>query len=281
MKQAAVEERLLGAIAERGIEDPLEGVDVGRNRILLNGFKRYRCARKLRLGVVPYATLGPDQAAGIVALLRASNERALGILEQAAFLDELKQACNLSVAAIAAALSRSKAWVSLRLGLFSEMSALVREKLFAGAFPVYAYMYTLRPFMRLNGGAKRVECFVVAVSGQGLSVRDIERLAQGYFRGGPELRSEIAAGQALAVLERMKLAPAAAHEGCSEVEGALLHDLELVQKYMVRVVGKSEDDRLHSGAFHAQSHLLAAGILSREPAFVAAVRRLHDRGRPA
>ena len=281
MKRAALEERLLGAIADRGIEEPLEGVDVGDERILLNGFKRYRCARKLRLAAVPYATLGRDQAAGILALLRGSNERALSILEQAAFIDELKRACNLSVAEIAAALSRSKAWVSLRLGLFSQMSALVREKLFAGAFPVYAYMYTLRPFMRLNGGAKQVERFVAAVSGQGLSVREIELLAQGYFRGPEALRCEIEQGRVTAALERMKPAAPALREGCSELEGALLHDLELVQKYIVRVVGRSEDERLQSGSFHAQSHLLAAGIMSRQPAFMAAVRRLHDRGRPA
>ena len=48
LKQPALEERLLGSIAERGIEKPVEGV--GDARIVLNGFKRCRCARKLRLG---------------------------------------------------------------------------------------------------------------------------------------------------------------------------------------------------------------------------------------
>lgn len=281
LKQAVLEERLLGAIAERGIEEPLEGVDVEGNRILLNGFKRYRCARKLRLALVPYTALGCDAAAGIIALLRASNERALSILEQAAFLDELKRACNLSVAALAVELSRSKGWVSMRLGLLAEMSAAVRQKLFAGVFPVYSYMYTLRPFMRMNGGAQQVDRFVGAVSGHGCSVRDIERLAQGYFRGPEALRRQIEQGQVPAVLERLKPAASTACEGCSGFEAALLHELEAVQKYMVRVAGKSEDERLQSGSFHAQSHLLAAGILSREPAFVTAVRRLHDRGRPA
>ena len=154
MKLAALEQRLLGSIAERGIEEALEGVQVGESRILLNGFKRYRCARKLKIALVPFTSLGRDQTAGIVTLLRAARDRALGILEQAAFIDELKHAGNLSLAQIAAELSRSKAWVSLRLGLIGEMSAPVRQKLFAGAFPVYACMYTLRPFMRLNGGCE-------------------------------------------------------------------------------------------------------------------------------
>ena len=93
MKQAAVEERLLGSIARRGIEESLEGVEVGGVRIVLNGFKRVRCARQLRLPTAPYRSLGRDEAEGILCLLRTSNHRALGILEQAAFLDELKRAC--------------------------------------------------------------------------------------------------------------------------------------------------------------------------------------------
>jgi len=49
MKNAALEERLLASIAQRGIEEPLEGVQLQDASILLNGFKRYRCARKLQL----------------------------------------------------------------------------------------------------------------------------------------------------------------------------------------------------------------------------------------
>ena len=58
LKQAALEERLLGSIAQRGIEEPLEGVELKAASVLLNGFKRYRCARKLCLPTVPYACLG-------------------------------------------------------------------------------------------------------------------------------------------------------------------------------------------------------------------------------
>ena len=151
LKAAALEERLLGSIAQRGIEEPLEGVEVKERSVLLNGFKRYRCARKLRLATVPYASLGPDEAVGILSLLRTSNNRALSILEQAGFIEELKHARQMSVAQIAAELSRSKSWVSMRLGLIAEMSAQVRRQLFAGAFPVYSYMYALRQFMRMNG----------------------------------------------------------------------------------------------------------------------------------
>lgn len=278
MKQAALEERLLASIAARGFDEALEGVEVDGRRVLLNGFKRYRCAQKLRLGLVPFVTVGADQTAGITALLKLSNDRGLSILEQAAFVEELKRSCNLTVAAIAVEVNRSKAWVGMRLGVFSEMSAVVRERLFAGAFPVYAYMYTLRPFIRMN--RVDVDAFVTAVSGRSLSVREIEVLARGFFHGGEALRAEIAAGNLAWPLARLKAREACA-DGCSDFESGLLRDLAWANQSMGRVRAKSEDRRVQSGPFHAQAHLLTEGILSRADSFVSAVRRLHDRGRPA
>ena len=184
MRNPAAEARLLASIAERGIEEALEGVDAAGTSILLNGFKRYRCAAKLRLQMAPYASLGEDEAAAIVALLRVSNDHSLTILEQARFLEELRERNAMSVADIAGRLSRSKSWVSMWLGLMAEMSAVVREKLFSGGFPVYPYMYALRQFIRMNGVQKQdIEDFVVALAGKKLSVREIEQLARGYFRG--------------------------------------------------------------------------------------------------
>ena len=277
LKQPALEERLLASMAQRGIEEPLEGVDVRQARVLLNGFKRYRCARKLRLATVPYYSLGPDEAAAILSLLKTSNSRALGILEQAAFIAELKNVRGMNVAEIAGELSRSKSWVSMRLGLLAEMSAKVRQQLFTGAFPVYSYMYLLRQFMRMNGvKAEEIEEFVLALSGRGLSVREVEQLAHGFFRGPESFREEIRKGNLALPLERMRQVPQSP-DGCSEFERVLLGDLELTQRYMQRVMGKSQDQRLQSRAFHAQSHLLTAGILSRSRAFFDTLRQLHDR----
>jgi predicted transcriptional regulator len=277
LKQPALEERLLAAIAQRGIEEALEGVEVQQTKVLLNGFKRYRCARKLRITSVPYSSLGPDEAAAILSLLKTSNNRALSILEQAGFIAELRQASGMSVAEIAAELSRSKSWVSMRLGLLAEMSAKVRQQLFSGAFPVYPYMYLLRQFMRMNEvKAEQIEEFVLALSGKSLSVREVEQLAHGYFRGPESFREEIRKGNLALPLERMRQAPQSS-DGCSEFERVLLGDLEVTQKYMQRVMGKSQDQRLQSRAFHAQCHLLTAGILSRSRAFFDSLRQLHDR----
>jgi KorB domain len=277
MKNPAVEARLLAAIAERGIEEALEGVDTAGGSILLNGFKRYRCATKLRIRMAPYVSLAEDAAAAIVTLLRISNDRSLTILEQARFLEELRQRNAMSVADIAARLSRSKSWVSMRLGLMGEMSEAVREKLFRGEFPVYPYMYTLRQFMRMNGVSKReIEEFVVALAGKKLSVREIEQLAQGYFRGPATFREAIRQGRVALALDWFRQVPQDP-DGSNEYERVLLKDLEITQKYIQRVMGKSQDRRLKTPTFFAQAHLLTAGILSQGRAFFEAMRKLHDR----
>jgi len=277
MKNAGLEERLLASIVQRGIEEPVEGVEVQDASILLNGFKRYRCARRLQLSSVPYASLGQDVAVGMLNLLRTSNHRALSILEQAAFIDELHTSRQFSVAQMAQELSRSKSWVSMRLGLIAPMSVVIREKLFSGAFPVYSYMYLLRQFMRMNGvTAEEVERFVTAVSGQQLSVREIEQLAHGYFRGPDSFRQEILKGNLALPLKRLREVPSNP-DGCSEFERVLLGDLEITQKYMQRVMGKSQDPRLKSRVFHAQANLLTGGLLSRVPAFNQSLKQLHDR----
>jgi hypothetical protein len=150
LKNRVREGRLLSSIAERGIDEPLEGVSTDGAHVLLNGFKRYRCAVKLGMGTVPYVLLGEDAAMGIVALLRTSDTTSLSILEQAGFIDELQSLQTLSLAEIAELLSRSKAWVSMRVGLLGEMTDTIRRKLFSGAFSVYSYLYTVRRFMRMN-----------------------------------------------------------------------------------------------------------------------------------
>jgi hypothetical protein len=277
MKNRKQEGRLLSSIRERGIEEPVEGVDTQGLRVLLNGFKRCRCARKLGIATLPYTSLGEDESAAIVALLRISKATSLGILEQAGFIDELRTMQQLSVAEVAQLLSRSKGWVSMRVGLIGEMTDTIRQKLFSGAFPVYPYMYTLRQFMRMNAVSKpEVEQFVVALSSKNLSVRDIEQLAHGYFRGPESFREEIRAGNIALPLSQLREV-SDDPDGCSSFERALLKDLEITGKYMQRVMGKSQDPRLKTRVFHAEANLLCAGILSRSKAFIHTMRQLHDR----
>jgi len=109
MKSKGVEKALLMSIMQKGIRDPLQGVDTKGERILLDGFKRLRCAKKLGIGIAPYVSIGTDEAFGIIELIRMSNAKSLSILEQARFVDELKNVHNMSSSEIAEVLERSKA----------------------------------------------------------------------------------------------------------------------------------------------------------------------------
>jgi len=277
LRDDAREARLLASIAERGIEEPLEGVDTPNDRFLLDGFKRRRCAEKLGLHCVPYVSLGEEEASGIITLMRAAPNSSLQILEQARFVVELLTIHGMSVADVAESLSRSKGWVCMRRTLMAQMSDATRQILFRGAFPVYSYMYTLRPFMRMNSvTSSDLERFIELAAGKRLSVRDIELLADGYFRGPDSLRSAIAEGKLNWSLDQMKNVPDDP-DGCSDFERVLLKELQSLGKSMQRVALKCQDRRLASRPFYAQANLLTAGLLSNLDTFQERMKAFHDR----
>ncbi len=226
---------------------------------------------------MPYVSLGSEEATGILNLMRVSTDKALGILEQARFLVDLLTLHGMSLAEVAETLGRSKAWVSMRRSLLEEMGQPIQEILFRGAFPVYSYMYTLRAFRRMNGVTQeQIERFVQAVAGKRLSVRDIELLARAYFQGPASLREAIEAGKLSWPLEQMKSVPDDV-EGCNEFERLLLKDLQIVGKYLRRVMAKCQDARLKSRAFYAQAHLLSGGLLSSFDSFRERMKEFYDR----
>lgn len=274
LKSPLAEKALLVSILESGIRDPLQGVDVGGQRILLDGFKRYRCAVKLNIGIVPYISLGDDQALGIIQLIRVSNAKSLNIVEQARLIENLKTHHQMSTAEIAALLEKSKGWVSMRSGLIGQMSQCVKEKIFKGDFPVYSFMYTLRRFMRMNAVSKKeVDDFVNAVAGRHLSIRDIDMLAGGYFKGSGALVEQIRAGNLSWSVARIK--EGITSSGFSKQEQATVKALEIILRYMQRFCVTHHDTV--SRAFAAQANLLCGGIIRQMDIFSKAVRSLHDR----
>jgi hypothetical protein len=277
LRNSATEARLLASIADRGMEQPLAGVDTPHGRLLLDGFKRYRCAAKLGIECVPYVSWGEEEPQGIAQLMHGSPQQSLNILEQARFVTELLAQHGMSPADVAEFLARSKAWVSSRRNLLQEMSSTVQEILFRGDFPVYAYMTTLRPFMRMNGvGPLEVERFIQAVAGQKLSLREIELLAHGYFRGPVALRQALDQGRWKWSLQQMQAVPEDA-EACNGRERSLLRDLQQLLKLIDRVTIGCHDPRLQSRAFHAQANLLAASLLGRREFFFQKLEEFYDR----
>ena len=273
LRSVGAEKALLLSISAQGIREPLAGVDKADQRILLDGFKRYRCAIKLNIGIVPYLSLAGDE------LIRISNANSLNILEQARLIDELINVHQMCNAEIATLLERSKAWVSVRSGIISQMSPKVMSQIFNGKFPVYSFMYTLRQFMRLNGVKKaEIDEFVNAVAGKHLSTRDIDLLAHAYFKGSDEFREQIKNGNLSWGLRRLKQTYQPGAQ-CTERERQVLKALEITQKYMRRLILICNDTRLKTNTFYAQANLLSGGILRQLDTFTQAIRQFYDRSR--
>jgi len=276
LRNDAAEARLLASIAERGIEEPLGGVETPHGPVLLDGFRRNRCAAKLGIECVPYVSWGEGETQGIVSLLSARRQRPLSILEQAGFVDELLSTHSMTIAGVAEMLSRSKAWVSTRHHLLTQMSPAIQEILFRGAFPVYSYMVTLRPFMRMNGiGQTEIERFVQAVAGTKLSIREIELLAHGYFRGTPSLREAIDQGNWKWTLQQMQEVSADS-ECLSDFERSVLRELERLLQGMQKVMTRCDSPRLQARDFFAQANLLLASLLSRRSSFFKKMEEFYD-----
>jgi ParB/RepB/Spo0J family partition protein len=277
LRNEVAEARLLASIAERGIEDPLGGVDTPQGRLLLDGFRRNRCAAKLGIECVPYVSWGEDETQGIASLLSARRQRTLSILEQARFIAELLSTHEMTLADVAEMLSRSKAWVSTRRNLLTQMRPAIQEILFRGAFPVYSYMVTLRPFMRMNGiGPEEIERFVQAVAPAKLSLREIELLAHGYFRGTASLRKAIDQGNWKWTLDQMQ-AVGEDPEGLNQFERGLLRDLERLLQAMQNVMARCDSERLQSRGFYAQANLLLASLVGRRESFFKKMEKFYDR----
>jgi len=157
------------------------------------------------------------------------------------------------------------------------MSECVVENIFNGKFPVYSFMYTLRQFMRINSVKKEeIDEFVKSVAGKGLSIRDIEILANGYFKGGEDIRQQIKNGNISWGLSRLKETSVQIKD-CTQVEQRMLKDLEITQKYMQRVINRSKDDRYKTASFYAQANLLTGGILRQMNIFFESIKEFHDK----
>jgi hypothetical protein len=285
LKDPAQEQRLLVSIIEQGIQEPLQCV-VGpsdKNAILLDGFKRYRCARKASIRLLPVASLGEDETEGIVTFIRTSNGPKLHALEEAALVSELKNQYGMGAREIADHIGRSLAWVRLRLGALEGMSEAVHREVFSGRFPLRSYMYTLRPVTRVTTPkTSEVDTFVKATSGKGLSTRHLDLLTHAYFKGPKLLRAQIEEGNLDWTLKHLRAEEAskeAETQNVSKQEQIVLSDLERAQKYMGKVTYELSSSRLQHPHLIARGRLLAKRILEQATFFIQTLKAFYDSSR--
>jgi hypothetical protein len=270
---------LLESIQKEGILQPL-GCIVQENSepVLLDGFKRLRSAIQLRIATVPVLRLGEDEVQGCFELLYQSSDKTLNILEQAAFCDHLHTRHKLGVFKIAQRLKKSPAWVSVRLGILSDMSEGVKGALFDGRFPMRSYMYSLKPFTRVNKTPKKdLDEFVQCVAGKGLSTRDIERLALGFFKGGEPIKDQIRNGDIPWTLKQLKSSGGqSAGAELNEVERRFMRDLEMLDQSINRLILAAADNRLKDAAFLKKICMMTGKILEKIAPLKSALGGFHD-----
>jgi hypothetical protein len=206
-----------------------------------------------------------DEVQAVCELLFQSSEKTLNILEQAAFCDHLHHHHKIGVVAIADRLKKSPAWVSVRLGMLNDMSPAIKQALFQGRFPVRSYMYTLRPFTRVNKIArKELDEFVRCVGGKALSTRNIEQLAVGYFKGGDHLKSQIKEGNIPWTLKQLKASRVLKEsEELSDVEQKFLRNLEVLRECIHGLTLATADPGFKDTAFFGKARSVIGGIFEQ------------------
>lgn len=258
------ERQLLSSIVEKGITEPLSCIRKSEEEyILLDGYKRLRCLYKLKIGIVPVVSIGNDEQNAILQLIRLSNNKSLQTLEQSCFIDELHKQFGLTITDMADRLNVSPAWVSIRLGLIEKMSETVKQNIFSGKFPIRSYMYSIKRFTRVNNiQSDHIDRFISHVSGKKLSTRDIDTLAYGYFRGGSEIRKQIENGNISWTLRALqdKTASLSQESGLDVRERRIINDLEILQKYILKVIKHLSDPVSEGSLFTKNVCLLIEGI---------------------
>jgi ParB/RepB/Spo0J family partition protein len=279
LKDERREKELLSSIAERGIEESLFGIESENRFVLLDGFKRLRCASVLKILSVPVRSHRGGECDGVIQFLKGTQKKNLTFFEEASLIDLLRNEHKLSLAEIATQLGKSSGWVSIRFGVLSEMPVSIRDAILSGKFPYRAYLYTLRRFTRVKGVSKNdAEEFVQSVSGKNLSLRSIEMLAGGYF-GNKGFREEVHSGNVDWVLRQLKEKPCSSSQEFNSIEVRVLEELQRADALVRRLCFDLKDKRLQSGAFYIQAMIWVENLFKNIQPFLEIMKGFYDQRR--
>jgi hypothetical protein len=277
-RDAEAEKILLESIRGNGISLPLVVIidTPWRRPILIDGFKRYRCATKLGIDSLPVQFIQSDEKTGLLLFLRHSRQKGLSDLEYAALIDHLYKNYRMSLSRIASFIGCSVAWVSLRHGLIEQMGEKARNLVMAGKLSLRCWLYIIRPFTRVKGVDRQmIECFVVAVAGKGMSTRQLFLLADAYFKGAPFIRQHIEQGRLELVLEAIK-SPGMTAAGTLP-QPAAIEDLLAARCGIDRVIASLPHADHDDERARIQGALVAKLVLERNKEFITIVKEYYDR----
>ena len=246
IRSRAAERRLLASLEEHGQQEPIvvAGIADGGYAVI-DGYKRVSALIKLRADVVNAEIWDMPVSAALVRSYRRGVQRGLSAIEEGWLVAELVRAWPLSE--VAARLSRSKSWVSRRLGLVEGLPASVTAAVQAGRIGAYCAARYLLPLARANAG----DCAALAgkVAELSLSSRETGLLYRQYVHGRRAVWAQVVADPVrfLKAAEAARITGAAAGTGA---EARCAKNLELlgniaqgVTRGMVAAAGADEAAR--------------------------------------
>jgi len=276
-RDSGVEDRLFCALERGEVLDPLLVAMENETPLLIDGFKRLRCLKKLKWSMVPCITIATSTTDGILEWLKLTGGKQASLYEVAGFVQELHKVHGMSPSAIADHLRRSKAWVCMRLQFLRSVPLSVRKALEKGEFPLHAWMYSVRPFMRVNGETRALaEEFVALAKKQRSTLREIDLLAHEWFQGGEEIRASIRRGNGAYLLAHLQ-APVSSGEAMSSEEQQLFKHLMSLQDLIRKILHEARScEKPRSKTFKAQAGVACKTLLGGWPALKQSLEKLHD-----
>lgn len=181
VRQPVRERRLLASLADIGQQMPIVVVRGAAPYVVVDGYKRVRCLRRLHRDTVAAVVWDLAEADALILRQVLQTEATTSVFEQGWLLRTLREDHGLTLDGLARRFDRSVSWVSRRLDLVRTLPAPVQQHVREGRIVAHAAMKYLVPLAR----AKAETCtdLADAIAPHQLTTRQIGRLYQAYVAG--------------------------------------------------------------------------------------------------
>ena len=197
VRQPERERRLLASLADHGQQTPIVVVGGVSGYVVVDGYKRVRCLKRLHRDGVIGVVWEMSEADALIFRQMVHTEGGASALEQGWLLRALHEGHELHLPDLARRFDRSVSWVSRRLALARELPEAIQDRVREGGIIPHAAMKYLVPLARAN----ERDCvrLVEAVKETKLSTRQMGQLYQSYMGGNDKTR-ELVVTEPLLVL---------------------------------------------------------------------------------
>lgn len=219
--------QLVSALVEYGQQTPVLVVAVkggAKPYVLIDGYARVAALTSLARDLVEAVVLPLGEPEALVFGHRLAAHRRPSVLEEAWLVRELIEGHGKNQVQLAASLQRSVSWVSRRLSLLRVLPEPVQEAVQRGVLSAQGAMKYLVPLAR----AKRRDCeqLVEQLRPGPISVRQMQRLYEGWKQGDREQRIRLLAHPRLYLKAQEEVSPPVATDEEGSASEQLAADVD-------------------------------------------------------